>query len=412
VIYGDNASGKSGYARILRNAVAARVHGDVLGDVFAGGPVSDMTAIIEFTVGRGMPAVEWKWPGENQSELAQVHFYDEDCGDAYVSTSSEISYRPSALGLMDQLITVCDAVRSALDECLRVNLAAKPNLPGLPADTKAAKFLATLNATTQQGAVDAAIALPENSGSLLGALLQEEARLKASDPTKERSRLIELSSSLTMVTNLCEGLANALSAAAIVELTKKRTEASQLRAAATMASSKDFDAEPGKGVGSATWRALWQAARVFSETEAYHHHDFPVTDDGSHDRVLHPLWHPRLPLPRRPTDPARPPTSSTPARSTARPTPAGSPPGRQSATASGSPTGAGSTNSPTRWASCHGRPPTYSGPTIPRRTSASPPHLTHKWGRILPPRSAEREYEPRLRGGVAPPPSPGPATPP
>lgn len=280
VIYGDNASGKSGYARILSNAVAARVCADVLGNVFATGAVSDMTAIIEFTVGGGTPAVEWKWPGENSPELAQVHYYDEACGNAYLSTSSEISYRPSALGLMDQLITVCDAVRSALDECLRVNFAAKPDLPGLPADTRAAKFLATLTATTQQGAVDAAIALPENSGSLLGALLQEEARLKASDPTKERSRLIEMSSSLIMVTNLCEGLASALSLTAIVELRDKRTKASQLRAAATMASSKDFDVEPVKGVGSATWRALWQAARVFSETEAYHDHDFPATDDG------------------------------------------------------------------------------------------------------------------------------------
>lgn len=281
VIYGDNASGKSGYARILRNAVAARVCGDVLGNVFAAGAVSDMTAMIEFTVGGRTPAVEWKWPGENNPELAQVHYYDADCGNSYLSTSSEISYRPSALVLLDQLVTVCDAVRSVLDEYLRVNFADKPDLPGLPVDTKAAKFLATLKATTRQDAIDAVVALPDNSGSSLGALLQEEARLKASDPTEERSRLIELSSNLSVVVNLCEGLASALSSMAIAELGDKRTKARQLRAAATMASLKDFDAEPVKGVGSVTWRALWQAACIFSQTEAYHDHGFPATDGGS-----------------------------------------------------------------------------------------------------------------------------------
>lgn len=35
IIYGDNASGKSGYARLIRQAVTARVKGDLLGDVFA-----------------------------------------------------------------------------------------------------------------------------------------------------------------------------------------------------------------------------------------------------------------------------------------------------------------------------------------------------------------------------------------
>ncbi|MFT4010835.1 MAG: hypothetical protein QM655_12435, partial [Nocardioidaceae bacterium] len=54
-----------------------------------------------------------------------------------------------------------------------------------------------------------------------------------------------------------------------------------LREAAKIASAKDFDAEPLPGVGSATWRALWEAARQYSTTEAYHEHDFPVTTDDA-----------------------------------------------------------------------------------------------------------------------------------
>lgn len=34
-------------------------------------------------------------------------------------------------------------------------------------------------------------------------------------------------------------------------------------------------------MGSETWRTLWNAARAYSTTDAYHGHDFPVVSDGS-----------------------------------------------------------------------------------------------------------------------------------
>ena len=50
VIYGDNGSGKSGYARLLRTAVRARVHGDVLGNVFVSSSAADQHAIFELSL--------------------------------------------------------------------------------------------------------------------------------------------------------------------------------------------------------------------------------------------------------------------------------------------------------------------------------------------------------------------------
>ena len=50
VIYGHNASGKSGYARLLREAVTARVKGDLLGDVFSHSNAAQ-SAQIEYSIG-------------------------------------------------------------------------------------------------------------------------------------------------------------------------------------------------------------------------------------------------------------------------------------------------------------------------------------------------------------------------
>jgi hypothetical protein len=57
--------------------------------------------------------------------------------------------------------------------------------------------------------------------------------------------------------------------------------ATDLRNAATVASASQFDAEPLPGVGSETWRALWEAARRYSEAVAYPEHEHPHLHDGA-----------------------------------------------------------------------------------------------------------------------------------
>jgi AAA domain len=49
-----------------------------------------------------------------------------------------------------------------------------------------------------------------------------------------------------------------------------------------MAAANTFDDEPLSGVGSDTWRRLWEAAREYSAAEAYPAQDFPVTVNGAH----------------------------------------------------------------------------------------------------------------------------------
>jgi hypothetical protein len=97
VVYGDNASGKSGYARLLKSAVGARVRDDILMDVFAAAEPQEQHALVDYTVGGNAGRQEWKWPGTPNLELQQIEFFDKACGDAYLSADSEITYRPSAL---------------------------------------------------------------------------------------------------------------------------------------------------------------------------------------------------------------------------------------------------------------------------------------------------------------------------
>jgi energy-coupling factor transporter ATP-binding protein EcfA2 len=279
VVYGDNGSGKSGYARLIKRVVRARHQEDILPNIFVRAG-SDPEAVVRYAV--GATTLDERWTGHASGPLAQVAFYDERCGDQYVSVEAEVSYRPSSLRLLDALIEVCDGVRGALDELLRVNMNASQPLPAADADTQSGQFLSSLSAATTDSALDAACALPGNVTEELERLAQEDARLRQSDPTKEKDRLLRTAEALDAAAGELTRLSGILGTDAEIALRALGTEAAQKRAAANVASSASFDHEPLPGVGSETWRALWGAARRFSETEAQPDHAFPAAEVEGH----------------------------------------------------------------------------------------------------------------------------------
>jgi len=195
VVYGDNGSGKSGYARLVKAAVGARHQEPVHGNVFSDTGRKAQKAEIGFSVaGADMTAT---WPDSIGSELRAVSFYDEACGDTYIGGDSELTYRPSALVMLDGLIAICDAVRAVLDERLHENSASRGLMPTVPDGTEGARFLATLTGSTSPAQLDAACAAPDDASEQLGALLREEARLRATDPSRERVRLEALAKMIT-----------------------------------------------------------------------------------------------------------------------------------------------------------------------------------------------------------------------
>lgn len=278
VIYGHNASGKSGYARLIREAVTARVKGDVLGDVFSVDDVQQV-ATVEFTVGDCVRL--WELGEDQAQELTSVRFYDKDCGEDYISKASEITYRPYALTLLDRLQALCRRLQSALDRQLEISEQSFPDLPILEEGTASAVFIDRLSKDTTAQEIKDAVKLASDHTEVLAAKIQEEARLRATDPNKEKARLKELSNSWSRVKDHVEKLYESTSKDAIAAIYSARSSAEDLRRAAQIASSAQFAEEPLDGVGSETWRALWNAAREFSELEAYHDHEFPVVEGGA-----------------------------------------------------------------------------------------------------------------------------------
>jgi len=75
IIYGDNGSGKSGYARLLKRITRSRHREqELLTDVFKDNSLVKPTATLAIRIGNN-PATTIKWPDSNHPELKRMLFF-------------------------------------------------------------------------------------------------------------------------------------------------------------------------------------------------------------------------------------------------------------------------------------------------------------------------------------------------
>ena len=262
VVYGDNASGKSGYSRLIKKLVRARHDEPILTDIFSDDGSAPQRAEVALQVGDSRHDLQW--PDENADDAARICFFDGNCGEVYLTHESDVTYRPAALFVLEGLIQTCDRMREELDRRLAVNAAQVMELPSLDASTAAGRFLRQLSGETTVEQVDAACALPPESSAKLERIVAEETRLRHTDPAREAARLEGIATGLlTIAGHLveCERQLGERMLETLADLERKVAEKQAAADLATKAAS--FDSEPVPGVGSTAWRELWEAARAF-----------------------------------------------------------------------------------------------------------------------------------------------------
>lgn len=275
VVYGDNGSGKSGYARLLKRITRARHREDVLTDVFRDTSLAQPTATLTVRVGDAEESLVW--PESARPELQRMLFYDAACGSAYIASESDFPYRPSALFVMDGLIEACMAVRTRIDGKLAENGASANQLPAVPEhaqESDAGQFLLSLSASSSVEKLDALIAGFDEAKETIEDLKGQEADLRSADTTKARQQLARQGEKLIALRRHIESLDVAIGKAALVGLQEQQGAVEILEGAAAVLA-RSFESEPLPGVGSSLWKALWEAAQRFSRQHAYPDHDFP-----------------------------------------------------------------------------------------------------------------------------------------
>jgi len=281
IIYGDNGSGKSGYARLLKRIARARHREDVLTDVFRDTSLAKPTALLSVKIGLVEESVIW--PEPSRPELQRMLFYDGACGTAYITNECDFPYRPSGLFVMDALIDACVAIRARIDTKLVENAGSAHQLPIVAdqlRDSDAGLFLVSLSARSSIETLDALIRRFDTERETIEDLKDQEARLRSADTTKARQQLIRQSEKLIGLRSHIEGLSAATGGPVLEELRHRRDAVKTLEEAATLLA-RSFESEPLRGIGSSPWKSLWEAAQRFSTDYAYPQQDFPFLGDVS-----------------------------------------------------------------------------------------------------------------------------------
>ena len=281
IVYGDNASGKSGYARLLKRITRSRHQEEVLSDVFRDTAIVKPRAILTVRVGDLENLLPW--PESTSPELQRILFYDDACGKAYIAFESDFLYRPSALFVMDGLIEACDSIRARIDAKLEENAASTKDLPIVDEtliETEVGKFFAHFSGSSSITVLDALIDKHDLSLEAIDALKDQEARLQIADTTKERQKLTRQAIKLSLLQTHLESLQRTFGDSAISALQKDRDRLQAMEQVASLLA-KSFLSEPLQGVGSSPWKELWESARRFSEAHAYPDSAFPVVGEDA-----------------------------------------------------------------------------------------------------------------------------------
>jgi hypothetical protein len=278
VVYGDNGSGKSGYARILKQICRARLGSRseaILVNIYDPNPGTP-TATVDFAVNNQNASSTWVAGSPADPVLSAVSVFDSRAASVHVDAVNDIAYTPFPLRILGQLAKACQDLRGKLDDEIKRIEAQTPQAISQPPcrpESEVGKLLALARlGRCTQAQVESLAKLGAPESDRLTQLTSD----LASDPDKTGRQLSLLRERLESAELRAAALAEAVSPAKTDALHAAADAYAISREAAAAASSVLFSDEPLSIIGSDAWRTLWQAARRYSETEAYPERPFPV----------------------------------------------------------------------------------------------------------------------------------------
>jgi energy-coupling factor transporter ATP-binding protein EcfA2 len=284
VVYGCNASGKSGYSRVLKKACHARGQDkDVLPNVFAPHtPDAVAEALFDISVDGQDRTERWVDKQPAPDSLASIAVFDAETARFYVDEESDVVYIPYGLDVFDKLGDLCTKLKGQLEKELLISLGELPkDLTDLEPRTSVGRLIRSLTYNTDVAEVGNLAKLTHDELDRLERLRLLMVKIEASRPEVRAAQCRHFKSRIEKLRHGITALDSGLSAENCSNLKLLETKFREATEAARLASEEAFKNQPLQGVGSGPWREMFEAARRYSESLAYPGHSFPYTADES-----------------------------------------------------------------------------------------------------------------------------------
>jgi energy-coupling factor transporter ATP-binding protein EcfA2 len=273
VIYGENGSGKSGYVRILKNLCRAKERPEILPNAFSESS-QPPSAKVTYKVGDTEKPFKWQFGKTAPAELNCINIFDANCGSIYVNSENEIAYAPLGLESFDKLVRICEKIKENLTTEMN-GLAEKLEiLPFEHWEASIGKWYNQINRNTTEQEIDKTDFTEDDKKrlELVNRVLAE------GTPKKRAAELRNKKARYDHLAIRMNDIASSLSDEVVQSLEAAKIKLDVATEAAKLASNEAFSKELVKGVGTDAWYELWNAAKKFSEEEAYPGEEFPKID--------------------------------------------------------------------------------------------------------------------------------------
>lgn len=279
VVYGQNGSGKSGYARVLKRACKARdTEERILPNVLPASPPNQPSrpaqADIKVQIGAGAPQTLPWTDGQHHDVLMNAAVFDSSCARIIVDNDCDVSYLPYGADVFKRLGDLMTEFKERLEREKPAPL--PPQVRDVVDGTKSDAFLKSLSSRTSVSETGTSCAWSATDDHRLGVvteLLLKDPNVMAAQIDTKRLRLELLRTNLATLDSLVSDVA----VQALHQLHRNLDTAIQV--AETFATS--LGSEPLSGVGSEVWRALYEAAKEYSTSQAYPSEEFPHTGEDA-----------------------------------------------------------------------------------------------------------------------------------
>lgn len=265
VVYGENASGKSGYVRVLKSL--CRTQGSqeqVLPDVLDADNAGIPSGRVRFRVAGQPTEYEWRQGEDSPPELSSISVFDARRAVLYSDGERRLEFLPAGLDVLGKLGETLTALAARID---RASAALRQNLPTVLLNAPITTSTGTLIARLAEGQSLPTVAELDAAAELSA---DEEAELRqleavfAVDARTSAPRMDGLANALENLAQRVTDLEAALGDAALGRLGIAMSRATEARDAALLAAETALAPDSLlREVGSEPWRLMFRYAREY-----------------------------------------------------------------------------------------------------------------------------------------------------
>ncbi len=278
-IYGANASGKSGYARVLGCAGFTRGDKEVLPDITQ---TPDTPAVLSADIKISDGTITKDVPyeiGKPCPELSQFYVFDSTSVIRHLTGENKFSFSPSSLFYLTRLADLTDKVRERLRT--RIEDYSQPHNFNIlfPGESAVADLIANLDPDTSIQDLEQLAALIPEEQKRMKELDRQIAELKVKDTDKQISKLNQTIQDLVDLAERLREIEEKLRDDAVDKIKQAVKRYIEKESAAQRLSIDEFKSQHFTQIGSEAWYQFMEAAKALAEAEQSPDKPYPQPDD-------------------------------------------------------------------------------------------------------------------------------------